>query len=467
MLDLLIAGATSTAGGVIDVGVAGGKIAHVSLGGTEPPEARKTIDASGLLILPGIIDPHAHLNYPFDEPTTSPMSSETEAAAAGGVTTVGHYPLGARGNLLAHLVETQEAIESAANVDIAVSYPILEEKHVEELDGLYDQGITSFKILRAYRPPDVYDFGGVDDALFYRALLKVGAMNRSGRQALLKVHCENVEIFRVHKEEMQARYPDLGRDVPLEEITWAHCRPPIVEAESVASALYLAGVTGCPIMIVHLSSGMSLGPIREAKQRDVEVLIETTPLYLETDAYRTGTLSGPQWTRVQPSVKFPEDAEALWGAVEDGTVDLVGTDHAASRKEVYEGKAVWDHGASGRSLLGLHLAIMLDAAHRGRLTLPRLVELMCEVPARVLNIDDRKGKLEVGCDGDVVLCDLTQTREVKVSDLHSRADHTCFEGRTLRGWPVTTVLRGEVIWNDGSLVNANTGRYTPGKGRDR
>jgi dihydroorotase-like cyclic amidohydrolase len=465
MLDLLIAGARSIVGDVIDVGISGGKIALVSPSGTEPVEARQTIDASGLLILPGIIDPHTHLNYPFDEPATSPMSSETEAAAAGGVTTVGHYPLGARGNLLAHLVETQQAIEAAAHVDIAISYPILEEKHLEELDALYDQGVTSFKILRAYRPPDVYDFGGVDDALFYRALLKVGTMNQSGRQAFLKVHCENVDIFRVHKEAMQARFPDLGRDAPLEEVTWAHCRPPIVEAESVASALYLAQATGCPIMIVHLSSGMSLEPIREAKRRDVDVLIETTPLYLETDAYGTGTVSGPSWTRVQPSVKFPEDAEALWGAVGDGTVDLVGTDHAASRMEVYEGKSVWDHGASGRSLLALHLAIMLDAVHRGRMTLSRLVELMCEVPARVLNIDDRKGKLEVGFDGDVVLCDLTQAREVAVSDLHSRADHTCFEGRTLRGWPVTTMLRGEVIWNDGNLVTANTGRYTPGKGR--
>ena len=248
------------------------------------------------------------------------------------------------------------------------------------------------------------------------------------------MHCENVEIFKVFKEHYESLYPDLGRGEPLSEITWAHCRPAIVETESVVSALFLAEETGCPIMIVHLSAGSSLGPIREAKNRGVKVLVETTPLYLETDAFSTGCLSGPPWTRVQPSVKFVEDSEALWRGIQTDLVDLVGTDHAASTKDVYDGRSVWDQGASGRSLLAIFLPIMLDAVHRGQIDMPRLQEIMCEVPASVMGLQNRKGRIEIGYDADLVLCDLGESRAVTVDDLHSRSDYTCFEGRVLTGW---------------------------------
>jgi dihydroorotase-like cyclic amidohydrolase len=275
----------------------------------------------------------------------------------------------------------------------------------------------------------------------------IAALQQEDEPPILRIHCENVELFKVFKERLEPKYPDLGRDEPLTDLTWAHCRPAIVEAESVHSALFLADYLNCPIVIVHLSSGLSLDSIRRAKARGQRVLVETTPLYLETDAYSTGQPGGrPFWTRVQPSVKFREDAEALWDAVNDGTVDFIGSDHAASTSDVYEGRSVWDKGASGRSLLGIELPIMLDAVGRGRLTMERLVEIMAATPAKTLGLERRKGRIGVGYDADIVLCDLNEQRAVTPADLHSRADHSSFVGRTLRGWPTTTILRGRVIW---------------------
>jgi dihydroorotase-like cyclic amidohydrolase len=236
-----------------------------------------------------------------------------------------------------------------------------------------------------------------------------------------------------------------------------------VEAESVASALYLARSTGCPIVIVHLSSALSLDPIRAAKREGVEAYVETTPLYLETNAYETGAPNGPAWTRVQPSVKFAEDSAALWEAVVDGTVDFIGSDHAATTKDVYSDRSVWDTGASGRSLLGIMLPIMLDAVARGKLTLARLQQVMCEAAARTLNLHARQGRIELGYDANLSLCDLARSEPVTVASLHSRADHSPFEGRTLTGWPMTTVLRGKVIWRDGQLVGEAGGEFQAGR----
>jgi dihydroorotase-like cyclic amidohydrolase len=462
-LDLVVENATLVSGRQVDIAVANEKIAGIlEAGFGEDLSAERRIDAAGLTALPGVVDAHVHLNWPLSEDPAIGMYSETKAAAAGGVTLLGNYPLGVDGDLLVHLEETRELIDRAATVDVAISYPILNVEQIDQMDALFDAGITSFKMLRAYRAPDVYAFGGVDDALLYRVMRKIGEMRKNGRPALLKVHCENVELFKVYKEDLEPRYPDLGRDEPLTDVTWAHCRPAIVESESVASALYLSSMTDCPIVIVHLSAGQSLEPIRRAKREGVDVTVETTPLYLENDAYSTGCPNGPPWTRVQPSVKFKDDAIALWGAVEDGTIEMIGTDHAATTKAAYIGKSVWEPGASGRSLLAISLPLIVTGMLDRGLSLERLPQLMSEVPARTLNAQDRKGRLAVGYDADIVLCDCETRREVTPESLCSRADHSPFEGRKLTGWPVTTIARGEIVFSNGRPAADEAGVYVAG-----
>ena len=461
-MDLVLTGARQSDGVLIDIGVRDGLIVAVALAGTLSVADAQVVDARGHLVLPGLVDPHVHFTTLFGHEESTVFEQETLAAAAGGVTTVGDYPIGVAGSLLEDLDRLRRIISDHASVDVAIAYPILAKEQLAELDALYDAGVTTYKVMRAYRPPDVYAFSGIDDSLLYRAMIKVAEMAKSGKNVLLKVHCENVDLFKVYKEDLQSQYPDLGRDSPLETITWAHCRPSIVEAESVASALYLAEATGCPLMIVHLSSAMSLGPIREAKRRGVNVIVETTPLYLESDAYGTGAPGGPYWTRVQPSVKFAEDSGALWDALKDGTIDLIGTDHAPSPKSAYVGKSVWDHGASGRSLLAISLPLLLTAAPKHDYPISSLVASMTSAPAAALGVGNRKGRIAVGHDADLVLCDLNESRAITVGDLHSVADHTPFEGREVVGWPRMTMLRGAVVWSDGTSGVLNHGQFVGG-----
>lgn len=464
-LDLLIRGAKTAVGDTIHVGISNGKIAMLSkdIPGTM---ALDEIDADGLALLPGVIDPHVHLNWPLSEDPASLIQSESAAAASGGVTTIGHMPLGVKESLVDHLAVLTQQIEERSLVDVAVCFPILSEEHIGQMDELYDLGVTSFKVFRAYRPTDVYNFGGADDALLYLVMEKIVQMRSNGKRALLKVHCENAGLVQLFAERYRAKFPDLGRGQALDDVTWADCRPDIVEAESVNSMVYLAQTTGCPISIVHLSSGLAVDVVRRAKANGAEILIETTPNYLETDDLRTGVQDGPPWTRVQPSVKKSTDAAALWAGVEDGTIDYLGTDHAPAKRENYLGKSVWDEGASGRSLLAISLPIMLDTVARGKLSLPRLVGLMSEGPANIVGLAHRKGKLRIGYDADLVLCDLDSTRVVTADSLNSYGDHTPFQGRSLTGWPVFTIRRGQPVWGpEGQLVESG-GHYQSGNGHE-
>ena len=171
--DLLVAGGRLADGRVVDIGITKEKITYVGAPDSVAANWDKRIDAQGLTLLPGVIDPHTHLNFPFDLDQRISMNSETVAAAAGGVTTVGHYPLGIRGDLVQHLRELEVVVDDYANVDVAISYPLLSDSQVDQTEELFDRGVTSFKLLRAYRPPDVYQFGGVDDALLFRAMKKI------------------------------------------------------------------------------------------------------------------------------------------------------------------------------------------------------------------------------------------------------------------------------------------------------
>lgn len=435
----------------VDVRVAAHRIVDVRRTGfydTKYMDREGVIDASGLTLLPGVIDPHVHLNFPLEDDPVELMASETHAALAGGVTTLGHFPLGVQGSIAEDHARLRALIDEHSAVDVIVAYPITQEAHLDEIEGLIAQGVTTFKFFRAYRPPDVYGFSDADDRLLLRTMERLAHAARTHSGVRLSVHCENTDLFAVYRERLLAAEPELGRGVPFTESTWATARPSLVEAESVASLLVMAEFTGCPVRIVHLSSKESLEYVRFFKGRGVDVIAETTPLYLETHDLATGTFTGPLWTRVQPAVKHWDDAEALYRGIRNGTIDVIGTDHCANMKDVYDGKCIWDLGLGGRSIVELSLPLILDAAAHGRVSLHDVERVMCTGGARALGVDGDRGRIEPGLRADLVLCDLELQRTVQADRLVSRSDYTVFEGRRLTGWPVITIKDGRVAFCD-------------------
>lgn len=438
-------------GRIVDVRIAKDRIVDVRPHGMFDDEYLRSgpvVDGEGLLLLPGVIDPHVHLNFPLDDDPVELMVSETRAALAGGVTTLGHFPLGVHGSLIEDYEQLRAMIDLHSSTDIVVAYPITQEAHLDEVDALIARGVTTFKFFRAYRPPDVYGFSDADDRLLLRTMEHLARAARTHDGIRLSVHCENTDLFAVYRERLLEAEPDLGRDGALTRSTWASVRPSLVEVESVASLLVIAEFTGCPVRIVHLSAKESLDMVRFFKGRGVDVLAETTPLYLETHDLATGTFTGPAWTRVQPAVKHWDDADAMYQGIRSGVVDVIGTDHCANFKDVYEGRCIWDQGLGGRSIVELSLPLILDAASRGRVSLWDVERVMCQGGAKALGLDHDRGRIEPGLRADLVLCDLDAVRTVRPEDLVSRSDYTAFEGRRLRGWPVITVRGGEVAHCD-------------------
>lgn len=438
-------------GRTVDVRVAEHRIVDVRRAGFYDEEymAREgVVDAEGLTLLPGVIDPHVHLNFPLEDDPVELMTSETRAALAGGVTTLGHFPLGVHGSIVEDHVRLRSLIDAHSAVDVVVAYPITQEAHLAEVDELIAQGVTTFKFFRAYRPPDVYGFSDADDRLLLRTLEHLARAARTHSGVRLSVHCENTDLFAVYRERLLEAEPDLGRGVPFTESTWATARPSLVEAESVASLLVMAEFTGCPVRIVHLSTKESLEYVRYFKGRGVDVIAETTPLYLETHDLATGTFTGPPWTRVQPAVKHWDDAEAMYRGIRSGTIDVIGTDHCANMKDVYDGKCIWDQGLGGRSIVELSLPLILDAAANGRVSMRDVERVMCTGGARALGVEHDRGRIEPGMRADLVLCDLELQRTVRAENLASRSDYTVFEGRRLTGWPVITMKDGRVAFCD-------------------
>jgi dihydroorotase-like cyclic amidohydrolase len=448
---MLIRRATSINRSEVDIRIVNGFITDVRAHGDFDESlwtSDTVIDAEGLLVMPGVIDPHVHLNFPLQDDPDELIRSETRAALAGGVTTVGHMPLGVQGSLLDDFATLSKRINKHSSVAIEVIYPIINADQLDEIEPLIEGGLKTFKFFRAYKPPDVYGFSGADDTLLLKVMERIAALSRRYEGVRLAVHCENTELFAVYRERHMLANPDLGRGSALTSPTWQDARPSVVEAESVASLLSLAEFTKCPIRIVHVSAKESLDYVRFFRTRGVDVIVETTPMYLETHSLITGTVSGPAWTRVQPSVKGPDDAAALYHGIRSGTVDVIGTDHCANFADVYDGAAVWDQGLGGRSIVELSLPLLLNAAAKGRVTLEDVQRVMCEGGANALGLSDR-GWLSPGKRADVVLCDLDLQRTVLPDALVSRSDYTAFEGRRLTGWPVLTIQHGSVAFVDG------------------
>lgn len=439
--------------GILDAGLAirHGKIIAVAED-DKLPDAKTVIDGKGRYIIPGVVDAHVHLQYPPGIDPVSNIRAETRACAAGGVTTLIHL-LAPADNIKAQAKEFVDLYEKNACVDLALSARIYTRENISQISEIYDYGIKGVKLLLPYKGSEAVwkgRTGGIDDGIVYLTFKEVAKLAKQGKDVFVRVHCENVEIFLKLKDE----FLDKG----MEPKSWNEVRTRVCEQEAMSKCLYLSQITGCPLYVVHMTIKEGLSLLSDAKAKGVDVTTETCVQYLTQNTDNVD----PVLSKVNPPIRESKDNEALWAALKDGHIDIVGTDHAPVPK-VMKTK-LWD-AVPGIAGVETFLPLMLsEGVNKGKISLERLVAVCCYNPAKKFGLTPKKGVLDVGADADLVMIDLEKEETAPENPVYSNSDISTVSGQNIKGWPVLTMLRGRIIANNGKVSGEDGfGRYIPGQ----
>lgn len=448
-----------------DVATRDGRIAAIT-DSIAPAEGDEVIDARGRLVFPGAVDAHFHIG--IYRPIADDAESETRSALVGGATTVlsyfrtgGHY-LEKTGPYRRIFPEVLEATAGHAYTDYGYHLALMTTEQIGEVDWLVaEAGVASFKYYMFYKGlnlsgsstdtssltmSDVYDLGHL-----YRMMQAVAVASERYGQAgrvSLSLHCEHSEIMRTLIDEVRER----GLE-GLEAYDLA--RPPFQERLAIVEATLLADVTGCPVNLLHLSSGEALAGGMKAKRdyprRDIR--LETTLHHLSLVYDQLSGLGG----KVNPPIRTQADVEALWQGILDGSISEVVSDHACCTMD-HKGGGTWGAYA-GFGGTGLLYPVLFSQGVRRGLSVVRVAELLSADPARNFGLYPRKGTIAIGSDADLVVLDPELEAPVTADRLLSAQDYTPFEGMLLKGWPTHTIRRGELLFRDGRVVGTMSGEY--------
>lgn len=419
-----------------DIGIRDGRITAISddIGTT----GIATVDARGLLVLPGLVDMHVHLREP-GMTEKEDFASGTAAAAAGGVTTVVDMPNTSPPVATAQRYQEKlDLVLPKAYVDFGL-YGMLDHDNAEEIGGMAELGAMGFKL---FMGQTTGDNRCPDDAAIFRGLEAAAAAD-----LVVGVHAENDHLLRLFGQRLQ----DSGRTDPRAHLEG---RPAFVEVEAITRIVTMATEARTKLHIHHLSTAVGLQRVMDLRAQGHQVSIEAlvAHLLLDEDAYDTyGNL-----VKLNPPIRPAGDVEALWAGIGRGDVDIIATDHAPHTVAEQAETDVWK--APG-GFIGVEtmLPLLLTAAARGVLSIEDIVRLCSYTPARRWSMAD-KGQLAVGFDADFVLVDPDTDTVVRGTSLHSKHPVTPYEGWSLRGSVVATYLRGGLIFDKGDLVGPPGGR---------
>lgn len=481
MLDTLIKNATvirtvadaSPDGDPLDIGIAEGKIAKIEAN-IDPAEAKEVVEADGRLAFPGVVDAHQH--WGIYNPLAEDADTESRAAAQGGVSSgitymrTGQYYLNQGGPYREFFPKVLAAAEGRAFIDYGFHLAPMMKEHIEEIPSIVkDMGVPSFKIFMFYGshglhgrssdqssflmipPEERYDLAHFE--FIMRGVQKAREqMPEIADRLSVSLHCETAEIMTAYTKLVE----DEGKLRGLE--AYSASRPPHSEGLAVTIASYLAHETGLPnINLLHLSSRKALeAAMLMAKTfPHVDFRRETTIGHL-LGTYESANLGG----KVNPPLRSPEDNEALWGYLLDGSIDWVVTDHACCRDELKFGENRDDVFAAKSGFGGAEYLLpgLVSEGHRRGLSYRRIAELTALTPAKRYGMDG-KGSLEPGNDADVALVDPHRTWAVRAGDSLSSQEYTPFEGFELGAYVTDTFVRGTRVLKDGNIVGQPRGRY--------
>jgi allantoinase len=405
---------------------------------TDRPSGVRELNAGSLVVLPGLVDTHVHINDP-GRADWEGFETATRAAAAGGVTTIVDMPLNSipATTTVAGLEAKRQAAARRCHVDVGFWGGVVP-GNASQLRPLADRGVLGFKCFLS--PSGVDEFPNVNAADLREALPVLARL----RLPLL-AHAELPSLLANPSGD------------PRRYATWLACRPPVAERGAIDFLIQLAREFGTRLHIVHLASADALPSIRQARAADVQVTVETCPHYLTFAAEEIG--DGATAFKCAPPIRARDHRERLWQALADGDIDLVATDHSPAPpalKHVDSGDFVCAWGGIASLQLGL-AAVWTGATARGH-SIERLAKWLAWAPARLAGIGQHKGAIAVGRDADLVFWDPDWAGTVDAASLSHRHAVTPYDGARLVGRVLTTLLRGEVVYADGACRGDAAGR---------
>jgi dihydropyrimidinase len=413
-------------------------------------QAGRVIDATGMLLLPGGIDVHTHLDMPFGGTTScDDFETGTRAAAFGGTTTLIDFAIQPKGTKMRDALDIWwKKADGRASIDYGLHMIVtdLGEAGLEDMDSLVAEGVASFKLFMAY--PGVLM---VDDATIFQALSRTA---KNG--ALICMHAENGGVIDVIVRRALAE----GKTAPIHH---ALTRPVTAEAEAVHRAIAMAEIAEVPVYIVHLSSEDALNQVREARDRGLPAFAETCPQYLllNIDEMNRPGFESAKYV-FTPPLREKHHPPKLWEGLKHDHLQVVSTDHCpfcfADQKSL--GKDDFTKIPNGGPGVENRLQLLYHhGVNLGRLSLNRFVELVATTPAKLFGLYPRKGTLAPGSDADIVIWDPQADHTISASTHHMRVDYSMFEGFKVKGNAKLVMSRGEVLVDNGKY----SGR--PGRGQ--
>jgi len=421
-----------------DVGIIGEKI--VSIRKHLKKEAKHLIDASGKYLLPGIIDVHVHPVYEDN------MKDLSLTAAYGGTTTLIHFAYAKPGMKLIDTIKKykDEGLESSF-LDFSIHATLFDPaSQIKEIPKVFDLGVSSFKMFMTYAK-----LGWMTDD--YHLAWAMDIISQCGGLAM--VHAENGLVT----DYLEDRSLEKKKD---QKEVFLKTRPDLLEAEAIFRAITISTITRCPLYIVHLTTEKGISIIKDAKQEGKMVYAETCPQYLTMTNFQLRKFGA--LAKIGPPLRTQKDKMALWNAVKKGIIDTIASDHApkAKRKDDPFFEAPFGSPQAETMLIITNE----EGVNKGRVNLPRLVQLLSENPAKIFGFYPKKGIIKEGSDADIVIFDPNRIYMISQKNQHSKAPYTLYEGRMCKGKPTLIMQRGKILIEEDELkAKPGGGRFLPTK----
>ena len=454
-----------------DIGVRAGIIAAIA-DELASPNAGQVVDAQGKFVFPGAVDSHFHVG--IYRPHSEDAESESRSALVGGVSTLisyfrtGHHYLNKTGLYKDIFPEVQQLSAGHFYTDYSYHIAVMTAAQLDEVEWLVENaGVGSFKFYMfyksltlsadstkgsAYTMAENYDLGHLYELM--TRVSQIAAKYKDKARLSLSLHCENPELIRVFIE--RAKQQGL---TGLK--AYSEGRPPLTERLSVHEAAILADATGCPINLLHLSSRDALQAGMDVRRQYPahDIKLETTLHHLALDHEELDRNGIGIRGKVNPPIRTREHSEFLWEGIKNGSVDTVVSDHACCGEEHKHENDLWGSlpGFGGASIL--YPVLLSEGCHKRGVSLQRVAELVSANPARAFGLYPRKGCIAIGADADFAIVDMEKEQPITAEACLSAQDHTPFEGFMTKGWPTHTIVRGQVMYENGKVNDARLGEF--------